>query len=213
MYAEDIQNYLKDLSNDLNKQKSAHVHINSSIRSRTNDHTLDVQVTDKIETLDIKVVIPLDRATPATIKLTNQDEHKNIDAKIGNSRNVSLEHDINFISQIIVEAITKEDAVEYLTNKLIEVFNKTEAPKKQFKDTNKKTKEGILLGAEQLPEIISKANFKGANIVSWKETPNNKITLIYKNKESENYGSKAETNTHLYYAYLLKNKYPSKRIF
>jgi len=39
------------------------------------------------------------------------------------------------------------------------------------------------------------------------------VVLVYKDKDNENYGSEFETNVHLYYAYLLKNKKPSTRIF
>ena len=61
--------------------------------------------------------------------------------------------------------------------------------------------------------MIERANFKGAGIKGWYKTQNNKIVLRYEEKENEQYGSELEANTHLYYAYLLKNKNPSTKLF
>jgi len=214
MYTEDIHKYLKDLSTSLNRQKNTHLHINALIKSKTSDHSITIQLSDNNDTLDVKILIPIDRSTPATLNLTTQENKKNINVNIGNSRNVPLEHDINFISQIITESADQNNAVEYITNKLIEIFDKTKVPIKKIKLSDKSlNKLTISLDKDKLKDTINRANLKGANIVSWHKTPNNKIVLIYKNKENENYGSEVETNVHLFYAFLLKNKSPSTRIF
>ena len=213
MYTEDIHKYLKDLSNYLNKQKNIHLNINASIEVQMDSHVLLVRLNDKADSLQIQIAIPTDRTKPATIKI-HDDENKNIHANIGNSRNVPLEHDINFISQVITEAAKQNNAVEYTEHKLIEVFTKAETPLEKLNTSNKKRNEiKISLNKDKIDDIISRANFKGANIISWHKTPNNKVVLRYKYKDNESYGSEFETNVHLYYAYLLKNKYPSTRVF
>ena len=214
MFAEDIHKYLKDLSISLNKQKSTYLHIDASIKSKRKDHEINIQLKDKNDALDLKIFIPIDRATPATLDLNSKNNNKKIHTNIGNSRNVPLEHDINFISQMITESSTRDNAVEYITDKLIEIFDKTKTVVKKIKQKdNNPNKKTILLNKEKLQEIIDKANLKGADIISWHKTPNNRIVLKYKNKETENYGSEVETNVHLFYAFLLKNKLPSTRIF
>ncbi len=216
MYSEDINKYLKNLSAHLKKQQTIHLHTETSLLSSSEGDSIDIKLSDTYESLDINIQIPSERSKPATIDIKD-DEQKNIHANIGNSRNVSLEHDISFIAQVIEEASKKEEAVSYVKKKLVEVFKKSNKPKEdeEYKPSKKKVtkKVKISLDKDKLNDIIQRANFKGANILSWHKTPNNKIVLVFKNKDNENYGSEVETNVHLYHAYLLKNKNPSTRVF
>ncbi|MEA1956726.1 MAG: hypothetical protein U9N02_09610 [Campylobacterota bacterium] len=212
MYTEDIKKYLKDFSTYLNKHNHVHIHIKSSIVSRTEDNEVNIHLNDKFETLDIKIFIPLNRKIPATIKI--KGDNYNIDTNIGNARNVSLKHDIDVVSQVIIASTKHKEAIEYVKEKLKEIFDHKDTSNNESGIYTKKVKRiDISLRKEELDNIITRANIKGANILKWLRTPNNKIVLIYKYKEDESYGSELETNTHLYYAYMLKNKYPSKRLF
>jgi len=213
MYEEDIKKYLRDFSNYLNKHGHVHLHIKASIVAKTEDNEVSVHLSDKFEALDIVISIPADRKKPATISIKNHDDF-NINTKIGNARNVSLEHDIDVVSQVVIASTKYKEAIEYIKKKFKEIFgNKDTTESKSKVYTKKASKIDLSLRKEELDNIISRANFKGANIIKWHKTPNNKIVLIYKYKEAESYGSELETNTHLYYAYMLKNKYPSKRLF
>lgn len=212
MYAEDIQKYLKDYSNSLNKHNHVHIHIQSSIISKTDDNELNIHLDDKFEILDIKILIPINKKTPATIKIIG--ENYKILTKIGNSRNVPLKQDVDVVSQVIIASTKHKEAIVYIKKKFKEIFDTVATAQTNsniYLDKTEKIK--IFLDKEGLSKIIIRANFKGANIIKWLKTPNNKVVLKYKFKKDESYGSETETNTHLYYAYMLKNKYPSTRLF
>jgi len=213
MYVENIRKYLKDFSIFVEKKRSVNLEIKSIFKSRSDDYEVEIHLKDKFNTLYIKIFVPRDRKSPAKIQ-TKSDENKNLDINIGNSRNVSLEHDVDMVLQVITASTKEKEAVLYVQKKLTEIFDENANQNKTVyasKTKIKKVDESIK--KETLERMIERANFKNAGIYKWYKTTNSKIVLKYKNKEDENYGSEFEANTHLYYAYLLKNKYPSTRLF
>ena len=212
MFAEHIQKYLRDFSSSIEKKSNANLHIKSSLDTRSEHHQVDLHLSDKFNTLNIKIIIPNDKAKAAKIYIRNDDDI-DIDSKIGNSRNVPLEHDMNTLVQIISESSKQTESVLYIQNKLTEIFAQKQQKNDKYIAIKKIIKMDEALKKETLEAMIQRANIKGAGIKTWYKTPNHKVVLKYNEKENESYGSELEANTHLYYAYLLKNKKRSTRRF
>ncbi len=211
MSIHNINKYLKDFTVYINRQKGVNLHIESKVKSKAGDHEVFVALNDDFETLHLKLFVPFDRRMSAKI-VVSSSEDDDVNIKIGNSRNVELEYDIDLISKIITAGVKEEEPIAYIKNRFSEVFTKEKVSQNENKIL-KRVKKDFTLKIEALDEMIKKANVKGAGIINWLKTPNNRIILRYLNKENEYYGSEVETSVHLYYAYMLKNKDRSTKVF
>jgi hypothetical protein len=211
MNSENISKYLKKYVSNINKQKAINLDINAGTVSKSGDHELHINLNDGFEAYKIHMFIPFDNREPAIIRTESSESTKKIDTNMGNSRNVRLEHDMETVSNIIIEGAKKESAIRYIEGKLLEIFNKEKF--EEDEQVNSKTSKRVTIKLAPLEELVQLANIKGAGILAWYKTPNSKIVLKFKHKDSENYGSEEETGVHLYNAYMLKNKHRSSRIF
>ncbi|MBN2783121.1 MAG: hypothetical protein JXQ66_07775, partial [Campylobacterales bacterium] len=193
--------------------KNIDVKVEASILSKSGDNKVYIILDDGLETLKILLYIPFERNVSAKITITySEDEDDEIVSKFGNARDVSLDHDLNIVSQIISAGMKEVSSILYINNKLKDVFGKKKRDKRVQK-IDQEDRKKFTINTNELSEIIQRANDKGAGIIKWTTTPNKKIILKYTDKKDEYYGSEAETSVHLYYAYMLKNQEPSKRIF
>lgn len=213
MQIDNIDKYLKEFTSHINKQRNVDVKIEASIFSKSGDNRIYITLDDDLETLKIILFIPFERSVSANITIEySEDENGDIVSKFGNSRDVSLAHDLNSVSQIITAGMKEVAPILYIRDKLEAIFGKKKKEKKE-KKVVKEDKKNFTINLNELNEIVQRANNKGAGIVEWATTQNNKIILKYIDKKDEYYSSEAETSVHLYYAYMLKNQERSNRIF